>query len=167
MTPVAALDIWTSSMCGLSGMAPQVTVKCSASDSVDKDNGMEEQRQKLARLMDEQPLSGQELRELVFNQWNRSYDVRLQRRGKRMYLHVMWKFLEQKSFHLTESEYDLQLQAVAEYLNMWGVADTVRAGIKAAKHAPGYVTGGNARAYSISLGVEVGGAGRSDEWNSF
>ena len=37
--------------------------------------------------------------------------MRLQRRGKRMYLHVMWKHLEQQSFPLTEEEYDLQLQA--------------------------------------------------------
>ena len=25
-----------------------------------------------------------------------SYDVRLQKRGRRVYVHVMWKFLEQK-----------------------------------------------------------------------
>jgi hypothetical protein len=38
----------------------------------------------------------------------------------------MWKFLEQASFPLTEQEYMQQLDAVAEYLNDWGVADTVR-----------------------------------------
>jgi hypothetical protein len=35
----------------------------------------------------------------------------------------MWKFLEQKSFPLTEAEYDEQLDAVAEYLNAWGMVD--------------------------------------------
>jgi hypothetical protein len=38
----------------------------------------------------------------------------------------MWKFLEQRSFPLTETEYMQQLDAVAEYLTDWGVADTVR-----------------------------------------
>lgn len=38
---------------------------------------------------------------------------------------VMWKFLEQASFPLTEQEYMQQLDAVAEYLNDWGAAETV------------------------------------------
>ena len=61
-----------------------------------------------------------------------------------------------------------QLEAVASYLNLWNVQDTVRAGIQSAnKRGPGYTGGGNARAISIPLGVDVGGLGRSDEWNSF
>lgn len=140
-----------------------------SSDSADSDGELEDQRQQLARMMGEETssISGQELRELVFNKFNRSYDVRLQRRGNRMYLHVMWKHLEQKSFHLTEEEYDLQLQAVAEYLTMWGVAETVRAGINAAKYSPGYTTGSGAKAFSIPLAVEVGTGARSNEWNTF
>lgn len=130
------------------------------------DNELELQRQQLSRSLDTVPMSGSELRELVFNKWNRSYEVRLQRRGKRMYLHVMWKFLEQKSFMMSEEEYDLQCEAVADYINLWGVADIVRQGINSAKYAPGYMTGGNAKAYSIPLGVEIS-AGRSNEWNSF
>ena len=36
---------------------------------------------------------------------------------------------------------------MAEYLSMWGVADTVRTGIKAAnKRGPGYTGGGSAKA---------------------
>ena len=58
-----------------------------------------------------------------------------------MYLQIFWKFLGQKSFPLTEEEYDLQLDAVAEYLTLWGVADAVRAGITAAKWAPGMTIG--------------------------
>jgi hypothetical protein len=41
-------------------------------------------------------MTGQELRNLVMDKWGVSYDVRLQRRGPRMYLHVMWRFLEQQ-----------------------------------------------------------------------
>jgi hypothetical protein len=80
----------------------------------------------------------------------------------------MWKHLQQRSFHLTEDEYDLQLAAVAEYLTLWNVADVVRAGIAAAKHAPGLTIGGGAKAFMIPLGVDVGaGAARSGEWNTF
>lgn len=35
----------------------------------------------------------------------------------------MWKFLEQQSFHLSEDEYMEQLDAVAHFLNEWGVDD--------------------------------------------
>ena len=36
----------------------------------------------------------------------------------------MWRFLEQQSFPLTEEEYLLQLDAVAEYITEWGAVDT-------------------------------------------
>jgi hypothetical protein len=62
-------------------------------------------------LTNAQSITGLELRQLVFEKWGRSYDVRLQRRGRRIYLHVMWKHLEQQSFPLSEEEYDMQLQA--------------------------------------------------------
>ena len=66
-----------------------------------------------------------------------------------MYLQIMWKFLEQRSFHLSESEYAQQLDAVAEYLTLWRVAPNVRAGIKSATpRGPGYTGGGGARAVS-------------------
>lgn len=62
----------------------------------------------------------------------------------------MWKFLEQRSFHLSESEYSQQLDAVAEYLTLWRVAPTVRAGIRSATpRGPGYTGGGGARAVGV------------------
>lgn len=124
-------------------------------------------RQQLNKILTAPGISGTELRELVYQKWGRSYDVRIQRRGTRVYVHVMWKYLEQQSFPLSDEQYQMQLDAVAEYLTMWGVADTVRAGIKAASdRGPGYTGGGNAKAISIPLGVDVDG-GRSGEWNSF
>ena len=67
----------------------------------------------------------------------------------RVYLQVMWKFLEQASFHLTEQQYAAQLDAVAEYLTMWRAGETARAGIRrAAVKGPGYTGGGGARAVS-------------------
>lgn len=120
----------------------------------------------LSRMATSATISGQELKELVIAKWNRYYDVRLQKRGDRMYLHVMWKYLGQKSFRVTEDEYDQQMEAIAEYLTMWGAAETVRSGIQAANWAPGYTIGGGARAYSIPLGVDLNETGRGQEWQS-
>ncbi|PNH01951.1 hypothetical protein TSOC_012108 [Tetrabaena socialis] len=108
-------------------------------------------------------ISGKELRSLVLQKWGRSYEVRLCRLQGKMYLQVMWKFLEQASFPLSEPEYMEQLNAVAEYLNEWGVAETVRQGIMAARRPPGYTGGTAARCVSIPLAVDLGGA-RSAEW---
>ncbi|KXZ46229.1 hypothetical protein GPECTOR_46g298 [Gonium pectorale] len=80
-----------------------------------------------------------------------------------MYLQVMWKFLEQRSFPLTETEYMQQLDAVAEYLTDWGVADTVRQAIMQTRKPPGYTVGGGARCVSIPLAVDLSGS-RSSEW---
>lgn len=56
-----------------------------------------------------------------------------------MYLHVMWRFLEQKSFPLTDEEYQEQLNAVAAFVDAWGVADMVRQGIAgASRKGPGH-----------------------------
>lgn len=54
----------------------------------------------------------------------------------------------------------VQLDAVCSYLNLWDVADRVRAGIADARRRPGYTAGGSARAISVNLDVDVGGAGR-------
>ncbi|KAI8474615.1 MAG: hypothetical protein J3K34DRAFT_456758, partial [Monoraphidium minutum] len=65
---------------------------------------------------------------------------------------VMWKFLEQQSFHLTREEYDAQMAAVADLVSEWGAADIVRRAIAADKsRGPGYTAGGSARAVSIYL----------------
>lgn len=69
------------------------------------------ERQKLMKLLESPSISGSELRELILDKFNREYDCRLTRRGKRMYLQIFWKFLGQRSFPLTEEEYQLQLDA--------------------------------------------------------
>ena len=86
------------------------------------------------------------------------------RRGDRMFLHVMWASLEQKSYGMGEDEHQLQLDAVAACLSDWRVAAVVRRGVRAAKYRPGFTVGGGARAVSIPLGVEVGSGGRASEW---
>ena len=70
----------------------------------------------------------------------------------RTYFHIMWKYLEQRSFPLTESQYMEQLNAVAECLTEWGAASAVRSGIdRAHSKGPGYTGGGGARAVSAAI----------------
>lgn len=58
----------------------------------------------------------------------------------------------------------MQLDAVADYLNEWGVADTVRQGIAAAyERGPGYNQGSGAKSITIPLNIDLGG-GRSAEF---
>jgi len=77
----------------------------------DDGNNVHEDRRSLGRLIENPVITGSELRQRVYEKWNREYDVRLTRRGRRMYLQVFWKYLGQKSFPLTEEEYQMQLDA--------------------------------------------------------
>lgn len=127
---------------GLSGTPRPICrpPRASLSDEEDREK-TEIERQRLMKMLNTPSINGTELRQLIMNRWNREYDCRLTRRGRRMYLQIFWKFLGQRSFPLTEEEYQLQLDAVAEYLTMWGVAEVVRAGIASAKYAPGHTIG--------------------------
>lgn len=116
------------------------------------DDSLARARASLDRMMNDQHITGSELRSLIQRKWGRSYDARLQKRGNRTYFHIMWKYLEQRSFPLTESQYMEQLNAVAECLTEWGAASAVRSGIDRAHiKGPGYTGGGGARAISIPL----------------
>jgi Domain of unknown function (DUF3067) len=75
---------------------------------------------------EDRPLSSDEVLALLRGRWGASYDLRLQRRGSRLYLQVMWAYLEQQSFPLSADDYLLQLEELVEQLNGLGVAGLVR-----------------------------------------
>lgn len=70
-------------------------------------------------------MTGKDLRRLLLSKWGRSYDLQFRRIHGKMHLLVMWRYLEQSSFPMTELEYEEHLEAVATYLNGWGVMDYV------------------------------------------
>jgi hypothetical protein len=71
-----------------------------------------------------------------------------------MFLEVMWRYLEQKSFHLTKEEYDDQLEAIASLLSDWQVVDQATQGLaESSDRGPG-ITGGRA-AKSIMVRLDV------------
>ncbi len=72
------------------------------------------------------PLSGAELLALLRRRWQASYDLQLVQRRGRLYLQVMWAYLEQQSFPLSPEAYADRLEEVAGMLNGMGVAGQVR-----------------------------------------
>lgn len=65
-------------------------------------------------------MTGEELQGILLSKWGRSYDIQLRRIKGRIFVQIMWKYLEQASFPLSEQEYLEHLEAIASYLNAWG-----------------------------------------------
>lgn len=72
------------------------------------------------------PLSAAEVIALLQRRWQASYDLQLVRRRGRVYLQVMWAYLEQQSFPLSKADYDTHIGELVLLLNSLGVAGTVR-----------------------------------------
>ena len=62
------------------------------------------------------PLTAAELLSILRERWGASYDLQLHRRAGRLYLQVMWAYLEQQSFPLSEEDYLLRLEQLVEQL---------------------------------------------------
>merc|ERR1711924_388726 len=117
----------------------------------------EELISKLNASLDQEPLSGEELKGLIEARWGRLYDTRICRRRDglgqmRLYLQIMWKFLGQRSCPMSEEKYDEQLSAVAELISEWGCSDQVRKEIPECPKNPVLDTTG-ANAVMIALDV--------------
>lgn len=81
-------------------------------------------------------MTGLDLQQLFLNKWGRSYDVQLRQVKGRIFLQVMWKYLEQASFPLSESQYLEHLNGVANYLNAWGSVSQVQTYIDQTRERP-------------------------------
>ncbi|MBW0166276.1 MAG: DUF3067 family protein [Vulcanococcus sp.] len=77
-------------------------------------------------LPPEAPLSTPEVLEILRQRWQASYDLQLIVRRGRLYLQVMWGYLEQQSFPMTAEQYEAQLEELVATLNGLGVAAQVR-----------------------------------------
>ena len=72
------------------------------------------------------PLSSAEILQILRQRWQASYDLQLIVRRGRLYLQVMWGYLEQQSFPMTAEQYEAQLEELVATLNGLGVAGQVR-----------------------------------------
>lgn len=100
-------------------------------------------------------MNGNDLHQLLLNKWGRSYDIQLRRIQGKIFVLVMWKYLEQVSFPLTEAEYLDHLNTIASYLQAWGGVEQVRASIEQTRDRPRL-------GKAISIPLDLGE--RSSEW---
>ena len=100
-------------------------------------------------------MTGEELRRSIEEKWGRAYDVQLQRRGGRVLLLVMWKYLGQRSFPLTAAEYIEHLEAILERLSDWGVLESALQQLQASRQRPRL-------GKAVSIPLELGE--RASEW---
>ncbi|MBK16875.1 MAG: hypothetical protein CMK49_02520 [Prochlorococcus sp. SP3034] len=94
------------------------------------------------------PLIVDEIIYYLVNRWGRKYDFRLFTRKNNLYFQMMWKFLEQESFPLTEEEYKSSLAEKLEILNRCGYSDEVRNWLRTVNSKPRL-----GRAVSLQLSV--------------
>lgn len=121
-------------------------------------------RENLERIVgaDDSSFSGIDLATLIRNKYGRSYDVQLIKKefmGRNLLaLNVMWKYMEQRSFPLTEEEYLLRLDNVADNLKCWGAVSHIRNSLEKLKERPRI-----GKAVSIFIDMDESG-GRANEW---
>ncbi|MGQ4650193.1 DUF3067 family protein [Lyngbya aestuarii] len=100
-------------------------------------------------------MTGQDLHQILLNKWGRSYDIQIRRTQGKIFLQVMWKYLEQASFPLSETDYLEHLDAVASYLHAWDATQLVQQYIQQTRERPRL---GKAVSIPIDLGE------RASEW---
>ena len=100
-------------------------------------------------------MTGRELHQLLLDKWGRSYDIQLRRTQGKIFVQVMWKYLEQVSFPLTEAEYLAHLNVVADYLQAWGAVAQVQNYIRQTRDRPRL-------GKAVSIPLELGE--RASEW---
>ncbi|MCL2931395.1 MAG: DUF3067 family protein [Trichodesmium sp. MAG_R03] len=81
-------------------------------------------------------MTGEELHQLLLAKWGKSYDIQLRRTKGKIFVQVMWKYLEQASFPMAEAEYLAHLDAIAIYINGFGSVETVKNYIENTKEKP-------------------------------
>lgn len=100
-------------------------------------------------------MTGTDLLSLIRQKWGVSYDVQLRRTQGKIFLQVMWRYLEQVSFPLNETEYLAHLEDVASYITALGAEPLVRQLMQSTREKPRL---GKAVSFPIDLGQ------RASEW---
>ncbi|MBD2448257.1 DUF3067 family protein [Nostoc sp. FACHB-152] len=100
-------------------------------------------------------MTGKELHQLLLDKWGHSYDVQFRRTQGKIFLQVMWKYLEQASFPLTEAEYQEHLESIANYLNALGGTEQVQNFIAQTRDRPRL-------GKAVSIPLDLGD--RASEW---
>jgi hypothetical protein len=81
--------------------------------------------------------------------------VQVRRTQGKIFVQVMWKYLEQASFPLTEAEYLAHLETISSYLEAWGGSSQVQQFIEQTKERPRL-------GKAVSIPLDLGD--RASEW---
>jgi hypothetical protein len=100
-------------------------------------------------------MDGRDLRQILLSKWGCSFDIQLRRTQGKIFVLIMWKYLEQASFPLSEEEYIDHLNAVATYLQAWGGTEQVQQFIQQTRDRPRL-------GKAVSIPLELGD--RASEW---
>ncbi|WP_448563999.1 DUF3067 family protein [Trichothermofontia sp.] len=100
-------------------------------------------------------MTGENLRQLLLQKWGYSYDIRLRRTQGKIFVLVMWRYLEQASFPLSEADYLAHLNAIASYLQAWGSVEQVVTYIQQTREKPRL-------GKAVSIPLDLGD--RASEW---
>lgn len=100
-------------------------------------------------------MTGQELHQLIYEKWGRSYDLQVRRTKGKIFVLVMWKYLEQASFPLSEEEYFEHLETISSYINAWGAVEKIQGFIEQTKEHPRL-------GKAVSIALDLGD--RASEW---
>ena len=100
-------------------------------------------------------ITGEQLHQLLLEKWGCSYDMQLRKIKGKIFVQVMWKYLEQASFPLSPQEYAENLNAIANYLNAWNSVEQLQSFIENTRQRPRL---GKAVSLQLNLGE------RSSEW---
>ncbi|MBE9175456.1 DUF3067 family protein [Synechocystis salina LEGE 06155] len=100
-------------------------------------------------------MTGKQLHQLIVDKWGYSFDVQLRRIKDRIFLQIMWRYLEQASFPLSEEDYFANLEAIAQYLQAWDRGEQVQQFIAQTKEKPRL-------GKAVSIPLELGA--RAAEW---
>ena len=82
------------------------------------------------------PLEVDEIIYYLVARWGKKYDFRLFKRSNYLYFQMMWKFLEQESFPMSETEYKESLAEMIEILNRGGYSEEVRKWLQTVNSRP-------------------------------
>ena len=82
------------------------------------------------------PLEVDEVMECLRRRWGVTYDLRLLVKRDRIYLQMMWGFLEQQSFPMDEETFRAHFNRILEIINRGGKSDFVRNWLKNVQAKP-------------------------------
>ncbi len=72
------------------------------------------------------PLEVDEVIQFLKKRWGVTYEMRIVWKGKKGFLQIMWRYLEQQSFALNEKEYREKLALVIDIINRTDQTSEVR-----------------------------------------